>query len=223
MENTNVSSDSILYAMAALAIKLKKCLPWHRPNLQQNIAKLYVVYKLLLQQEQTRTSGRSVWVREIFTEEQRLLQGVSTNLIKEMRRSDTKKFANFLRMSPDTFDKLLAIVEPLIRKQNVVRNSIEPKLRLEITLRYLASGDSMVSLSYYFRVGKQTVSSFIAETCEAIWISLKNDVFIQPNIENWKDIARGFEQNWHSKNCIGAVDGKHVVVQVIMQFNISAI
>lgn len=119
-------------------------------------------------------------------------------------------------MSPQTFDKLLFIVQPYITKRTLIREPISPKLRLEITLRYLASGDTMVSLSYYFRVGKQTVSAILAETCEAIWNCLSEDVFIKPSSENWKKIAREFEEKWQYKNCIGAIDGKHVTIQVML-------
>lgn len=178
---------------------------------QQKILQFYRIYKLKVKYEQ---ANKKIWVRDLFTETQRWAQGTSNNLVVEMRNTDRVKFFNFLRMSPEAFDLLLSIVELYIKKQNVVRVPIEPKVRLEITLRYLASGDSMTSISYLFRVGKQTVSSIISETCNALWESLKDKVFNKPTVENWKKSAKKFEERWNFKNCIGAIDGKHVNIQV---------
>lgn len=80
--------------------------------------------------------------------------------------------------------------------------------------RYLASSDSMISVSYAFRLGKSTVSEIILETCTAIWESLHEKVLRAPNEEDWKRIADGFLHKWNFPNCAGAIDGKHVVIQV---------
>jgi hypothetical protein len=45
-------------------------------------------------------------------------------------------------------------------------------LKLEITLRYLATGDSFSSLAYLFRVPKCTISKFIPVACAAIYEAL---------------------------------------------------
>lgn len=80
--------------------------------------------------------------------------------------------------------------------------------------RYLAAGDSMISLSYLFRLGKATVSNIISETLEQIWKILKPIVLTPPNEEKWREVAEGFKEAWHYPNCIGAIDGKHVLIQV---------
>ena len=61
----------------------------------------------------------------------------------------------------------------ILRNKNVVRTPIPAITRLEICLRYLASGDIMPSLSFAFRIGISTVSKIVPETCQAIWNSLK--------------------------------------------------
>ncbi|XP_018359880.1 PREDICTED: putative nuclease HARBI1 [Trachymyrmex cornetzi] len=129
-----------------------------------------------------------------------------------MRLTDPEKYFNYLRMSSTTFNELLNIVGPLIEKQHVVREPIPPRTRLEVTLRWLASGD-MTSLSYAFRIAQCTLSRIIPETCQAIWLSLKDKVIIDPTEENWNTIARDFEETCEFPNCIGAIDGKHVVIQ----------
>lgn len=84
----------------------------------------------------------------------------------------------------------------------------------DLFYRYLASGDSMTSLSYAYRMGKTTVSNIINETCQAIWDCLWEEVLKPPTTEMWKEIAEGFNHVWQIPNCVGAVDGKHVVIQV---------
>lgn len=96
----------------------------------------------------------------------------------------------------------------------MVREAIPPETRLHITIRYLASGDSMRSLSYAFRVGHNTVSKIVSETCEVIWQCLKDTVFIKNDENSWQNVADNFERLWNYPNCIGAIDGKHVTLQV---------
>lgn len=71
----------------------------------------------------------------------------------------------------------------------------------------------MVSLSYSYRIGKSTTSIVIAETCQAIWDVLQSDFLAPPTKEGWKKIASDFSHLWNFPNCVGAIDGKHVVVQ----------
>lgn len=81
--------------------------------------------------------------------------------------------------------------------------------------RYLASGDSMTSMSYQYLVGKTTASTIIHETCEAIWNHLCPLVLSSRLTErDWLNIAHNFEEKWNFVHCIGAIDGKHVNIQV---------
>ncbi|KAK3912335.1 Protein ANTAGONIST OF LIKE HETEROCHROMATIN PROTEIN 1 [Frankliniella fusca] len=150
------------------------------------------------------------WIRPFI--QQRTAQGAFDNLVAEMR-DDIEKFIDFHRMTPQQFDILLAKIRPDIEKMNVTRESVSPALRLSLTLRYLASGDSMVSLHYLYRVGKATITHIIPETCEALWNALKQDVLSLPTVEECKKIGDDFGERWDFPNCLGAIDGKHVVVQ----------
>ncbi|XP_018378047.1 PREDICTED: uncharacterized protein LOC108770818 [Trachymyrmex cornetzi] len=127
-----------------------------------------------------------------------------------MQLNDPDKYFNYFRMSSETFRRLLALVGPLITKQEYIREPIPPRTRLEVTLRYLASRDSMTSISYAFRIG-HNISKIIAETCEVIWTTLKEEVFLQPNETNWQTINEDFDKHWNFPHCIGAINGKHIV------------
>lgn len=46
--------------------------------------------------------------------------------------------------------------------------AIPVAIKLEVTLRYLATGDSFKSLEYLFRVPESTISMFLPEVLSAI-------------------------------------------------------
>lgn len=126
----------------------------------------------------------------------------------------TEKFEDFFRMTPESFEELFRLLEPRLTKQTAVRNPIPARTRLEITLRYLATGDSNRSLSFLFRVVHSTISIIISETCEIIWDVLVGIVFPDPTEEMWLQKAREYEILWNFLHCIGSIDGKHVNIQV---------
>ncbi|KAL1476541.1 hypothetical protein MTO96_036423, partial [Rhipicephalus appendiculatus] len=74
--------------------------------------------------------------------------------------------------------------------------------------------ESQHSLSRQFRLGHSTVSDIIYETCRAIYEELGGDFIRKPSTkEEWKNVMDGFSQKWNFPNCIGAIDGKHVLVK----------
>ena len=99
-------------------------------------------------------------------------------------------------MSPERLENLLALVGPLIAKKPCrSRNPISAAERLVLTLRYLATGDSQQSQSFAFRMGRSTISTLLRETCEAIWLALKQEYVKFPSTTNdWLKIANEFEQ-----------------------------
>lgn len=77
---------------------------------------------------------RKWWVRPTNT--LRSEQGASNNFIRELRQKDINKYKRYMRMSPETFDKLLSIVGNDITKKYGSRRPIKPCTKLEITVRY---------------------------------------------------------------------------------------
>ncbi|XP_064479291.1 uncharacterized protein LOC135392513 [Ornithodoros turicata] len=118
-------------------------------------------------------------------------------------------------MSPSVFDTLLGLVQDSIRKCDTkFRNAIPPNERLAITLRFLGSGDSLQSISYGFRIGRSTATNIVAETCAAIWNNLVGRYLHFPSTsQEWQEVAEGFETRWNLPHCVGALDGKHVVIE----------
>jgi hypothetical protein len=71
---------------------------------------------------------------------------------------------------------LRKIKEDIRREETVMRTPLSAKLKLEITLRYLATGESLSSLNFLYRVPKTTIFRFIPEVTEAICNALKEYV-----------------------------------------------
>lgn len=78
------------------------------------------------------------------------------------------------------FKELVARVRPGIEKNTFWRKALSPGLRLAITLRYLATGDSCRSFMYGFRVAYNTISMIVPETCEAIIQEYQDEVLSSP-------------------------------------------
>lgn len=99
-----------------------------------------------------------------------------------MRSKDLDSYKNHLRILPPKFDELLSKIESVIQKRNTcMRDAIPAEVKLEITLRYLAVGDSsqrtnsdsLYTLSALHGVERSTISEFIP-VCAAISMALKD-------------------------------------------------
>uniref|UniRef100_A0A6P7GPA1 Protein ALP1-like n=1 Tax=Diabrotica virgifera virgifera TaxID=50390 RepID=A0A6P7GPA1_DIAVI len=76
--------------------------------------------------------------------------------------------------------------------------------------RYLASGNSLASLHYEYRLGKSTIAKIVRQVCTALWRVLQ-PIYMPPISEDrWREISDVFFKYANFPNCIGAVDGKHI-------------
>jgi len=67
--------------------------------------------------------------------------GQHATLFHELRVEDPAEFALMLRMDPDTYHELLHLIGPYITRHDTrMRDCISANERLDITLRYLATG-----------------------------------------------------------------------------------
>ena len=111
------------------------------------------------------------------------------HLMSQLLLNDGGSFINFVRMTKSDFEELLNLVAPKIAKKDTnYRAAIPPNIRLAVTLRYLATGDSYASLMYLFKISKQAISSIVPEVCEAIIEVLRQYCRVSNNTHNYLDI-----------------------------------
>lgn len=94
----------------------------------------------------------------------------SMQLLTDIQFNDRSGlFKNFCRMSVEDFNFVSLLLGPKICKRDTnYRECIPVEVRLAITLRFLATGDSYSSLMYLFRVSKSLISKIIPEVCTQI-------------------------------------------------------
>ncbi|XP_049962386.1 uncharacterized protein LOC126482349 [Schistocerca serialis cubense] len=79
--------------------------------------------------------------------------------------------------------------------------------------RYLAHGDTQQMIVLSYRVGRSTACRIIRKTCQTLWNVLQPKFLKKPATDDWLSIAYDFHTKWQFPNCVGAIDGKHVVMQ----------
>lgn len=141
-----------------------------------NVAKEMLIYKL---KKRLSRIKRRWWIRGWLT--RRHLGAMK--LISELADEDPESYKNYFRMSEHNFIFLLRRVSNKISKQDTIcREALPAKLKLQITLRFLASGNSFKSLSYEFRVPSCSISKFVPEILDAVYEELKNFIEVSTNI-----------------------------------------
>ena len=135
--------------------------------------------------------------------------------MRELEDEDQDAYTNFLRITPAMFKELEQRLHERLEKQDTFfREALSPALKLAITLRHLATGDSYKTLLMYsFRVVHNIISLIAREVCTAI-IEEHGDELVRcpTSPQEWKAVAQGFEDRWNS-HTIGALDGKHVAIK----------
>lgn len=116
----------------------------------------------------TRRRTRSCWVREWIS--RRSSRGSYAFLDGELRTEDTNSYRNFIRMSEDNFEFLLGLIQEDLKKQDTLfRKAIPVREKVAVTLRFLATGESLTSLAYQTRLSLPFLSLTIPEVCKAIF------------------------------------------------------
>ena len=126
-------------------------------------------------------------------------------------------------MDTKSFEELLSWVPPFIQKSSLRRwkesvqerrwNCTWKELYVCVTLRYLCTGDSQVTIGTSYEVSPTTMGRIISETCQAIWYVLNKKGFIKAptSKKEWLDIVIEFDDKWNFPHCLGAIDGKHII------------
>ena len=157
---------------------------------------------------------RKVWVRSLWLK--RPTCGFYETLIAELSAEHIGEYKNFMRMSPELFNTILDGVAPLItKKDSRFRSPIGADIRLALTLRFLASGETYPSLQFAFRIQRSTICLIIKETCDAIQnIFLKDNIVTPMDKDSWLDVAKAFSNKWQFHHTLGCIDGKHIAIRL---------
>ncbi len=98
----------------------------------------------VLRRQRRAARNRKRWCRPWLL--RRPAFGQFEQLMVELKVEDPMAFQNFVRFKPAMVQELVDRLTPLITKTDTnCCKALDPGLKLDITLRYLATGDSMVS------------------------------------------------------------------------------
>ncbi|XP_041354387.1 uncharacterized protein LOC121372171 [Gigantopelta aegis] len=165
------------------------------------------------EEEKKKRRPKRIWMHKWLQD--RPKYGWYEKLLGYLFQGNITRYKNFLRMDPDRFHELVVRLTPRIQKQDMnMRRCLDSGLKVAITLRYLATGDSYMSMAYGFWVAPNTICSVVPEVCQAIYDEFHEELIKCPSSpDEWREVAKGFADGWNFHNCIGAIDGKHVKIQ----------
>ena len=129
---------------------------------------------------------------------------------------DTAGYKEMMRMNYDDFTTILGIIEPYIAPKQILGATkvIKASERLTLAIRLLATGEMYRSLRFQFRISVSAICSAVRQLFNAMKEHLvPKYVKIPSTDEEWMQIADTFEKKWNFPICVGAVDGKDVVMQ----------
>ena len=179
-----------------------------------HLKKLWVAYEEDQKKQEERKrkkvrAKRSCWTHPYL--QRRVEQGHYDNLMLELKSETPELFKTFTRTSSCLFDEIVEKVRPHIeREETFFRKPLPTGLRVAITLRFLATGETYTSLQFNFRVAHNTISGIVPDTCKAIAKVYGDELKVPETKEEWLNVARGFEERWNFPHCIGSLDGKHI-------------
>jgi hypothetical protein len=164
-----------------------------------------------LRQRQRRR--RRFWMRPFLS--RRVLQGQYENLMAELMRESRQDFRSYLRMEPLLFLEIVERLTPRLTKATTNwRRPLEPGLKVAVTLRFFATGNSFHSLAFEFRVAHNTISLFVRDVINAIIAEYADEVVQTPTTpDGWRLISDKFGTRWNFWHACGALDGKHIAVK----------
>lgn len=155
-------------------IRIRKCILNVSLCLIEEINDLY-------KDEVEEGTRKRMWTRQWIR--RRNTRGASALLLKELSTEDPEEYRLCIRLTPKQLETLLTMVSPVIQRSDTqMRDAIPARTKLEITLHFLATGNSYRTIQHLFRVPKPTISKFIPEVCDAIFEALKD--FVKVSI-NW--------------------------------------
>ncbi|XP_067948826.1 uncharacterized protein [Watersipora subatra] len=172
---------------------------------------LLVCTYLFLRQRDRHQTEREHWVHPMNATRDE----DSVRLRIDRLRNYPDRFHSYFRMRPNAFNHILQTINHRIRKNDTnMRKAIDPRTRLYVTLHYLATGTSYNVIATHYALGRSTVSGIIQDTCQAI-VDIMGPIYLKPPTSHveWRNIADKFYESWDFPNCVGAIDGKHILIR----------
>ena len=160
-------------------------------------------------EEKKRRGPDRQWIKRRNT------KGAFQNIFKELAVEDTQSFTSFMRMNYQSFKSLVDAIAPqVVKKSTKMRSAISVSERVALTIRFLATGESFRSLEYQSRISRRAISYIVLEVCRAIYSEFSGSCLTFPKYEDeWRQIERQFSRKWHFPHSVGALDGKHIVME----------
>ena len=128
---------------------------------------------------------------------------------------DPMAYRNFIHMPPELYQKLeQRITAEFQRDRILMKDPVSPGVKLAVTLRHLATGDSYTTLQYAFRVDSLTIEKFVPEVCDAITRAYRDQV-MQCNTlpEDFLLVEFIFRRRWNFPHALGALDRRHIPIR----------
>ena len=123
--------------------------------------------------ERKKRRNRNTWVKSWF--QKRNSHEFHSQIVRKLRLEKKEIYENYLRIAPGNFEELLEYIKKDILKGGThLRKPILHEIKVALTIRFLASGNSYQDFSVCFHVHKATVAKFISEVWQSIYARLKD-------------------------------------------------
>ena len=141
--------------------------------------------------------------RPWLTREELEEEGQYSRPMPRLHLDDLMAHRNFIQMPPELYQEMeQRITVEFQRDRTLMRDPVSPGVKLAVTLRHLATGDSYTTLRYAFRVASSTIEKFVPKVCDAITLP-----------EDWLQVESVFLRRWNFPHALGALDGKHIPIR----------
>ena len=153
------------------------------------------------------------WLTQAELEE----EGQYNRPMPRLHLDDPMAYRNFIQMLPELYQELeQRITAQFQRDRTLMRDPVSPGVKLAVTLRHLATGDSYTTLQYGFRVASLTIEKFVPEVCDTITRAYRDQVMRCPTLpEDWLLIESVFRWRWNYPHAVGALDGRHIPIRCL--------
>lgn len=128
--------------------------------------------------------------------------------LMEFIRSDPRKYFNYMRMDERQYKKLFRLVSPYLEKYE----DLSRDRQLITVLRYLATGVSVIQLSYISLIEYDRLRNLIPKICMAIILGLEKYIKLPTTVEEWGRVQNGFSSKKLFPNCIGLIDTSDIFI-----------